>query len=154
MSDWVYKDLPFDETLIPETAFGFVYQITRISDGKSYIGKKLLWFKKTSYRVMYRKLKKGQTGKGDKYKKKIVTLVPSDWRTYWSSSERLVSDVLELGEDAFKREILFFCSSKGGMSYWEAQVQMDHRVLEDQDMWYNGIIGLRVHWRHITPKLF
>jgi hypothetical protein len=151
-SDWTYRSIPFDASLIPDKAIGFIYKITN-DEGKAYIGKKLLYFKKTSVKTLYRKLKKGETGKGAKFKKKTVSQVQSDWPTYWSSSERLVADVKLRGEDAFTREILFFCSSKGGMGYWEAQMQMDLRVLENQDKWYNGIVSCRIHWRHITEKI-
>lgn len=151
-SDWTYNGLQFDASLIPDKAIGFIYKITHDS-GKAYIGKKLLFFKKTSVKTLYRKLKRGETGKGTKYKKKTHCQVQSDWPTYWSSSERLVADVELYGTDKFTREILFFCSSKGGLGYWEAQLQMDLRVLENQDKWYNGIVSCRVHWKHITEKI-
>lgn len=147
---WIYNDLPFDDSLIPETALGFIYKISRISDGKAYIGRKLIYFKKTSVKTLYRKLKKGETGKGQKYKKKTTSLVHSDWREYWGSSERLMTDIELLGINSFKREILFFCKSKGELSYTEARTQMDMRVLEHQDRFYNGQIMVRVHHSHIA----
>jgi len=146
MSEWVYHDAPFNETLIPENALGFIYKITCLENGKAYLGKKLLFFKKTSVKTLKRK-------NGAKYKKKTKTLVQSDWPTYWSSSEKLVQLVKELGEDKFTREILFFCSTKGGMSYWEAKEQMLSEVLENQDKYFNGIINCRINHRHITPKI-
>jgi hypothetical protein len=147
---WIYNDLPFNDSLIPETALGFIYKISRISDGKAYIGRKLIYFKKTSVKTLYRKLKKGETGKGQKYKKKTTILVHSDWREYWGSSERLIADIELLGIDNFKREILFFCKSKGELSYTEARTQMDLRVLENLDRFYNRQIMCRINWVHVA----
>ena len=67
----------------------------------------------------------------------------SDWRTYWGSSDHLNNDVAELGEDKFKREILYYCPSRGVASYIEAREQFERRVLETDD-YYNGIINVRV----------
>ena len=150
MTDWLLEGKPFDESLIPEGALGFIYKITRISDGKAYIGRKLIYFRKTSVKTLYRKLKKGETGKGEKYKKKTTTLVHSDWREYWGSSERLLADIEKLGVENFMREILCFCYTKGELSYIEARTQMDHRVLENQDQWYNGQIQCRIHHTHVA----
>ena len=67
----------------------------------------------------------------------------SDWRTDWGSSDHLNNDVAELGEDKFKREILYYCPSRGVASYIEAREQFERRVLETDD-YYNGIINVRV----------
>ena len=153
MTEWLYQGEPFDESMIPDKALGFVYKISRLSDGKAYIGRKLIFFRKTSVKTLYRKLKKGETGKGAKYKKKTTTLVHSDWREYWGSSERLLADIETLGVENFKKEILCFCSTKGELSYLEARTQMDHRVLENQDQWYNGQIQCRIHHTHVAKLI-
>ena len=67
----------------------------------------------------------------------------SDWRTYWGSNDYLKEDVIELGEDNFTREILYFCPSRGVASYLEAKEQFDREVLLSDD-YYNGIINVRV----------
>lgn len=146
MTAWLYKGMKVEESSIPGNAIGFVYKITRVSDGKFYIGKKLLQFKGTKTRVV--KLKNGT-----KKKKKIHTLSKSDWETYWSSSEALKKDISELGEDAFAREILYFCSNKGALSYYELREQMDRRVMEIGNKSYNGIVNARVHKKLVTPVL-
>lgn len=143
---WFYKDkVVEDESQFPEKALAFVYKITRISDGKFYLGKKLIFFTKTSQKTV--KLKNGT-----KRIKKIKSLVPSDWKTYWGSSVELQKDVETLGEDAFIREILCFCENKGSASYYEARYQFDMRVMEISNS-YNGIANLRVHKSHIRPIL-
>jgi hypothetical protein len=128
---WLYNGEPFEE--IGSDHFSFVYLITNLLTGKQYIGKKLFWFSKT----------KQVKGKRKKYK------VESDWREYWSSSEELKADVAQLGEENFRREILYFCPNKGTASYVEAREQFDRRVLEKPDEYYNGIINLRVHRNHV-----
>ena len=69
--------------------------------------------------------------------------VESDWQDYWGSSDKLNEDVQTLGPENFSREILYFCNSRGLMSYLEAKEQFDRRVLES-DEYYNGIINVRV----------
>jgi hypothetical protein len=137
---WYYKDQPVNE--IDDKYTGFVYIITNTVSGKAYIGKKLSKFSKTNIKTI--KLKNGT-----KKKKKIRSKIESDWKTYWSSSKEVIDDVKTLGEDKFKREILMFCLSKGTASYFEAKFQMQNEVLENPDMWYNGIVNCRVHRSHI-----
>lgn len=136
---WFYNDELIEQ--LPEDCVGFVYIITNLTNNKKYIGKKLAKFSKTKVRTV--KLKSGE-----KRKKKIRTKEESDWKEYWSSSEELKKDVKSLGEQNFRREILHFCKSKGGLSYMELREQVDRRVLESQDF-YNGIIQVRIHKSHI-----
>ena len=143
---WLCNDVAFNETDVPKEAIGFVYKIVNLKTGKVYIGKKLLFFSKTSQKTVLLK-------NGTKKKKKIKSLVPSDWKTYWGSSEKVLKDIEEYGVENFSREILFFCENKGSMGYWEAQLQMDLRVLEHQDKYYNGIVSCRVHSSHVRPKI-
>jgi hypothetical protein len=131
---WTYQG-NIIETL-PEDCLGFVYIITNTIDGRKYIGKKLAKFSKTSQKTV--KLKNG-----NKKKKKIRTLIDSDWRTYYGSSPNLTADIQAIGADKFTREILYICKTKAEMSYIEAREQFDRKVLET-DEYYNGIINLRV----------
>lgn len=128
---WYYNNKPVEE--IDPKYLAFVYLITNITNGKKYIGLKTTKSKKT---------------KQVKGKKKRFT-VESDWRDYWSSSLELKTDIELLGKDSFKREILYFCLNKGTANYLEAREQFDKRVLENPDLWYNGIINCRVHWSHV-----
>lgn len=128
-------------TEFPEGTIGFVYIITNLLTGRQYVGKKLISFSKTSVKTVTLK-------SGVKKKKKIKSKVPSDWMTYYGSSEHLNNDVKEFGEHNFKREILHFCQSKGTMSYLELREQIDRRVMES-DKYYNAFVGGKIHKKHI-----
>jgi len=136
---WYYANQLVSE--LPEECVGFVYIITNLTNGRMYIGKKLAKFSKTSYRTV--KLKNGT-----KKKKRIRSKIDSDWRDYYGSSPALTEDVTQLGPESFKREILFYCTSKAECSYIEAREQFARRVLESND-YYNGHIQVRVHGSHI-----
>ena len=130
---WTYKNKTIED--IPEGIIGFVYLITNITNNRKYIGKKLTQFKRS------KKPLKGRTNKR-RY------TVESDWKDYYGSSDELTADVELLGKDKFKREIMFWCSSKSELSYIEAREQFTHKVLESKQ-WYNGHIRVRVHQKGI-----
>jgi hypothetical protein len=136
---WYYNGEVIEK--LPEDCLGFVYCITNNIDNRKYIGKKLSNFSKTKTKTI-------TTKAGVKKKKKIRYTEESDWKEYWSSSDELKKDVVQLGEQNFHREILHFCKSKGGLSYYELKEQIDRRVLERND-YYNGIIQVRIHKSHI-----
>jgi hypothetical protein len=128
---WLYKGVTYEEP--SEEFYGFVYKITNIATEKTYIGKKLFWFKKT-------KIIKG---------KKKRYLAPSDWKTYFGSSKAVHQDVEQLGEQMFRREILKLCKNKGECSYYEAKAQFDNDVLLQPERYYNDWIICRVHRKHV-----
>jgi hypothetical protein len=139
---WYYKDELI--TQLPETCVGFVYLITNTVSGRMYIGKKLAKFSKTTYKVV--KLKNGT-----KKKKKIRGKIDSDWRDYYGSSDELLKDIAQLGQENFHRQVLYYCNSKAETSYIEAREQFTRRVLES-DAYYNGQISVRVHGSHIKGR--
>lgn len=133
---WLYNGEPVTE-IDTKKYVAFVYLITNLLDGRFYVGYKQTTFAKT-------KQVKG---------KKKRTQVESDWREYWSSSEELKADVLTLGEQNFRREILHFCHSKSMASYLELREQMDRRVMERPETTYNGIVNARVSRMHLKNVL-
>lgn len=139
---WIYKDQTV-ETL-PEDCVGFVYIITNTVSGRMYIGKKLAKFKTTRYKMHTQK-------NGKKVRKRIRGAVDSDWRNYYGSSDALLKDLAQLGENKFQREILYYCKSKAECNYVEAREQFARRVLES-DQYYNGHIRVRVHGSLILNK--
>jgi hypothetical protein len=134
--NWTYKGNEVTE--IPNEYEGFVYLITNLTDDRKYIGKKLAKFKTTKPPLKGKKNKRRGTKE-------------SDWKTYWGSSDRLNEDVQNLGIEKFTREILYFCKSRGEMSYLEAREQFNRRVLET-DEYYNGIINVRVGGSNILRE--
>ena len=133
---WTYKSKEVKE--IPEDVEGFVYIITNLTNNKKYIGKKLAQFKRTKPPLKGKKLKRR-------------SIVESDWREYYGSSDRLNADVQALGPENFTREILYLCKSKAELSYLEAREQFERRVLETDD-YYNGIINVRVGGSNILRQ--
>jgi len=129
--NWQYNDKDFTDDLIGDN-YGFVYQITNLANNKKYIGKKFFYSTKT------------KQVKGKKKKLKV----PSDWQTYYGSSDTLKQDVLQYGPENFKREILHLCKSKGVCGYLEAKEQFINNVLESDD-YYNTWIMVRVRKSHI-----
>lgn len=129
--NWQYNGKDFTEDLIGDN-YGFVYQITNLTNGRKYIGKKFFYSAKT-------KQVKGK-------KKKIK--VSSDWQTYYGSSAELTKDVIQLGQENFKRDILHLCLSKGDCGYLEAKEQFINGALES-DAYYNTWIMVRVRKSHL-----
>jgi hypothetical protein len=134
-TDWHWSD-GTTVTEFPEKTVGFVYLITRKSDGKFYIGKKRLKFKRS-------KVIKGK-------KKRFE--VDSDWRTYYGSSDALKEDVKTLGEAAFHREILHVCKSLSECSYRETEEIFARRALLREDC-YNSWCSCKIHAAHVRGKL-
>ena len=129
--NWEYNGKDFTEDLVGNN-YGFVYQITNLTNGKKYIGKKFFYSAKT----------KQVKGKKKRYK------ASSNWQTYYGSSDNLTKDVLQLGHENFNREILHLCLTKGECGYLEAKEQFRNNVLET-DNYYNSWIMVRVRKDHI-----
>ena len=132
-NQWTFNGKKIIE--LPEDVVGFVYQITNTTNGRKYIGKKLARFKRSRPPL-----------KGNRNKRRYN--VDSDWQDYYGSSDELSADVLRLGRENFKREILFYCKSRSELSYVEAREQFSRKVLETKD-YYNGHIRVRVHGKGI-----
>jgi hypothetical protein len=137
---WIYENEPVSE--VDPQYIGFIYCITNLLDGRRYIGKKKSTFKKTSIKTI--KLKNGE-----KRKKKIRSLVPSDWDTYYGSSEELKKDVETLGKENFKREITRWCRTLSELTYFEAREQFVTDCLLYPDKFYNAWISCRTRRDHL-----
>jgi hypothetical protein len=129
--NWQHNGKDFTEDLIGDN-YGFVYQITNLTNGRKYIGKKFFYSSKT----------KQVKGKKKRFK------VSSDWQTYYGSSAELAKDVLSLGNENFTREIIHLCLSKGDCGYLEAKEQFVRGALESND-YYNTWIMVRVRKSHL-----
>lgn len=135
---WLYNDAEFGseqaQAAIDAGYIGFVYEITDASNGKKYIGKKLLTSKKKLPPL------KGKT-------RKRVKITQSDWEKYYGSSET-VKTLVETRKSDFNRKILYLCKTKGELSYMEAKEQFDREVLLSDDF-YNEFIGVKIHSAHV-----
>ena len=122
---WYYKGKPIKERSdLPEEAVGFVYKITNLMTEKVYIGKKILLNKRT------RPPLKG-------YKRKRVTYVDSNWKTYTGSNSETKTWKIE---DCY-REIMYICFNKTMMSYRETMLQFQENVLENDNYVNDNILG-------------
>ena len=100
---------------------GFVYLITNLTNDKKYIGKKNFWERRKDPKTGRRKTKEGS------------------WRSYFGSCDELKEDVKLLGEDNFRREILYLCPHKKSMSYYETLEQFKRDVLLREDYYNTNI---------------
>jgi hypothetical protein len=133
---WYYKNLSFNPTENELSEYvGFVYLITERDTNKKYVGKKFFWT-----------VRKLPPLKGQKYKRTVRK--QSDWMMYYGSSEELKLLVEKKGVEAYHREILHLCKSKGECSYLEAKEQFDRSVLL-KDEYYNEFIGCRLNSKHL-----
>ena len=131
---WLYEEKEIDYELVNEY-YGFVYLIENIKTGKRYIGRK--YFTKASSKQI--------KGKRKRCRKE------SDWKDYWGSSSRLLSEIEKEVQDKFKRSILRLCKTRGECNYWEAKLQFMHNVLETDD-YYNDNIMMKFTRNNIGIK--
>lgn len=136
---WLYQNQVIENIEeFPEGTFGFIYKITRLSDDKFYVGRKNLYSERS--KPLTKKEISEQTGKGRRPTKKKV-VAESDWKRYYGSNPDLKADVKELGEQAFKREILHLCQHKKQMTYQELRYQVLNGCLESENSWNDNILG-------------
>jgi hypothetical protein len=137
---WLYKNKKIEESFVEEQIsngkIGFVYLITDNTNGMKYVGKKLVVTKKKLPPL------KGM-------KRKRTKIVQTDWMKYYGSSEEVKQKIVEVGEENFTREILFWCKSKGELSYVELHYQVQLGVLFKPDEFYNAFVGVKIHRNHV-----
>lgn len=130
-TDWINVDkIDFDRHI------GFIYRITNLSTGKQYIGKKL--FTHTIKKKLTKKELSLLEGKRGKKPVKKTVKKSSNWESYWGSCQPLLDDIKLIGVDNFKREILYGCCDKQSLSYLEIRCQMEERVIENENGYYNS----------------
>ena len=111
-----HRTVRLNEDIQPTNYFGFVYRITRIDTGRSYIGKKQITFT--------RKIKV----KGRKNRKHVKK--ESDWKSYTGSCDELNNEIETIGKEGFDFEILKFCLTKRELGYTETMYQFKEEVLD------------------------
>jgi hypothetical protein len=136
---WYYEGEIFDPS--PEDIdqyAGFVYLIHNHNNDKMYIGKKFFW-----------SIKKLPPLKGKNRRR--IKKVQSDWKQYWGSSNKLLSDIEQQGLDNMERHVLLLCKSKTECAYFELKEQMDRNVLLSHN-YYNEFIGGRINGKNILKE--
>ena len=127
-------------TDFPDNTFGFVYRIVHKPTGKSYIGKKVLYYqRKVKLTQKDLKMYEGVVGRKPSYK---LAIKESDWESYWGSN-KLLKEVMDLEPiENFERHIIKTAPDKKLLTYYETKYQMIYQVLEKPDEFFNdNILG-------------
>jgi hypothetical protein len=119
------------------TPFGFIYKVTHIPSGKSYIGKKVLFF--NIKKKLTKKELAEQSGPGRKATTKIIQK-ESDWKTYYGSEDIIKSLIKEGKQNEFTKEILHLIYDKKLLTYYECKYLFINEVLEHPTKWFNSNI--------------
>ena len=109
---WIYMGVPFDGSLIRDN-YGFVYNITNLTNQRQYIGRKYFW--------SHRK----PPGKKRRVKKE------SDWKKYYGACPELKEDIERLGKHNFSRTILSLHKTTGKTNFEETRQLFIHGVLTE-----------------------
>jgi hypothetical protein len=139
--NWLYKKNKLEDlSHFPNNTHGFIYKITHTPSGKSYIGKKVLFYnKKVKLTKKDLKLYEGVVGRRPSYK---LAIAESDWKKYWGSNKTLLELLKTEPKENFTREILTTCSNKKLLTYYETQTLFVYRVLEEPNLYFNdNILG-------------
>lgn len=139
--NWTYKGEPIGEiSQFPENTYGFVYMTTHKPTGKSYIGKKILYYtKKVKLGKKELAQYEGVVGRRPSYK---LAVKESDWLTYYGSQTDIKRLLLEGKKDEFERTILKVVPNKKLLTYFETKYQFIYQVLEKPDEFFNdNILG-------------
>jgi len=136
---WIYngKDIS-NISDFPENTYGFVYKLTHIPSGKSYIGRKnLIHQRKAKLTKKDLAMYEGQSGRKPKHK---VIRKESDWKDYYGSN-KIIAELLEKEpKENFKREILDLAFNKKILTYLETKYLFIYQVLEKPEEFFNNNI--------------
>jgi hypothetical protein len=137
---WLYqnKEIHSLEDL-PQDTYGFIYIVTHLPSGKSYIGKKSL-FHNVKKKLTKKQLAE-QTGRGRKPTTEVIQK-ESDWKTYYGSAKPILDLIKEGKQEEFTREILQLVPNKKLLTYYECKYLFMLGVIEQQDGYFNdNILG-------------
>ena len=138
---WLYKEKVINSIDdFPTDTFGYIYIVTHIPSGVSYLGKKSL------YHNVKRKLTKKELAEMPVTRgRKVLTEVvkkESDWKTYFGSAKPILALIKDGKQEEFTRQILQLVPNKKLLTYYECKYMFNHSVLENPDKWFNdNILG-------------
>ena len=140
---WIYENKEFTEDMVPEGAFGFVYIMKAVIDGKEwyYIGRKNFYSERNVPlgKREIEALKKEREGKKGRLPKKKLVKKLQKFSNYYSSNEELKkahADGVEI-----KRMILEIAYGKQELSYLELKYQFKLEVIEKDNYLNTNILG-------------
>jgi hypothetical protein len=136
MSKWSYQGQDFENSMIPEGAEGFVYEMQAVIDGKlvRYIGKK------NFYSITKKRFgKKALSSMEDKRAKKYTIQKKLTYLDYYSSNI-VLKDAHKAGIE-IRRYMLKICFSKMELTYYETKFQFVRGVLESDEFLNGNILG-------------
>jgi hypothetical protein len=137
---WLYQNkevLSLED--LPQDTYGFIYIVTHLPSGKSYIGKKSL-FHNVKKKLTKKQLAE-QTGRGRKPTTEVIQK-ESDWKTYYGSAKPILDLIKEGKQEEFTREILQLVPNKKLLTYYECKYLFMLGVIEQQDGYFNdNILG-------------
>jgi hypothetical protein len=137
---WLYNDKEVSNLEdFPTGTYGFIYQVTYIPSGLSYIGKKSLHH--NVKKKLTKKQLAEQTGRGRRATTEVIQK-ESDWKTYYGSAKPILELLKQGKQDEFERVILQLVPSKKLLTYYECKYLFVKGVLEEPEKWYNdNILG-------------
>jgi len=141
MNNWLYekKEITSLEDF-PTDTFGYIYMVTHVPSGLSYLGKKSL------YHNVKRKLTKKELAempvtRGRKVTTEVVKK-ESDWKTYFGSAKPILTLIKDGKQEEFTRQILQLVPNKKLLTYYECKHLFTQGVLENPNKWFNdNILG-------------
>ena len=133
---WLYNDKEVSSLEdFPADTYGFIYQVTHVPSGFSYIGKKVLHH--NVKKKLTKKQLAEQTGRGRKSSTEVIQK-ESDWKTYYGSAKPILELLKQGRQDEFERVILKLVPSKKLLTYYECKYLFTMGVLEKPEKWYNN----------------
>ncbi len=137
---WLYQNkevLSLED--LPQDTYGFIYIVTHLPSGKSYIGKKSL-FHNVKKKLTKKQLAE-QSGRGRKSTTEVIQK-ESDWKIYYGSAKPILELLKNGRQDEFERVILKLVPNKKLLTYYECKYLFTMGVLEDPEKWYNdNVLG-------------
>lgn len=117
----------------PDQYHGFVYLISNLRSDKHYIGSKVFRHKIT------RPALKGK-------KRKRISYIESDWKTYTGSSNKLNADIAMQGIQDFHFLIISLHKNSRSLKMAEAQAILNANAI-DSNHFYNCFLQLKVGYK-------
>ena len=137
---WLYNDKEVSSLEdFPADTYGFIYQVTHVPSGFSYIGKKVLHH--NVKKKLTKKQLAEQSGRGRKSTTEVIQK-ESDWKTYYGSAKPILDLLKEDKQEEFTREILQLVTNKKLLTYYECKYLFMLGVIEQPDGYFNdNILG-------------